>query len=342
MNAKSIATNQDSLIEKFENPFNDDELVIHVDYGVGIYKGLELLKTNSSEEEYIQIEYLEKEILYVPIRQAYLVSKFQVSQTHGVRLDSLSSAKWKVKKEKAKIKALDHAAELLDIESRRSIASSYQLLCEESAYQEFDKDFPYVLTTDQVNCIKDILKDMALIKPMNRVICGDVGFGKTEVAMRGAFVAVHAKKQVMVLAPSTVLAKQHLESFTKRFVNFPVNINLLTRHTSPKNKIKIYDDFKHGKIDILIGTHALLNNDISLDSLGLLIIDEEHRFGIKQKEIIKSRQSTTHILYMSATPIPRTLNLVYSGLKDFSYLYTPPLRKTKCKNFFKYTKSTNY
>jgi transcription-repair coupling factor (superfamily II helicase) len=151
--------------------------------------------------------------------------------------------------------------------------------------------------------------------------------------MRGAFVAVHAKKQVMVLAPSTVLAKQHLESFTKRFVNFPVNIDLLTRHTSPKNKIKIYDNFKHGKIDILIGTHALLNNDITLDNVGLLVIDEEHRFGIKQKEIIKSRQSTTHILYMSATPIPRTLNLVYSGLKDFSYLYTPPLERLSVKTF---------
>ena len=333
LSSKSTPTNKDSLIEKFENPFHDDELVIHVDYGVGIYKGLELLKTNSSEEEYIQIEYLENEILYVPIRQAYLVSKFQVLQTHGVRLDSLSSTKWKVKKEKAKLKALDHAAELLDIESRRSISSSYQLICEESAYVEFDKDFPYVLTTDQVNCIKDILKDMSLIKPMNRVICGDVGFGKTEVAMRGAFVAVHAKKQVMVLAPSTVLAKQHLETFTKRFVNFPVNIELLTRHTSAKNKMKIYDDFKHGKIDVLIGTHALLNNDISLDNLGLLVIDEEHRFGIKQKEIIKSRQSTTHILYMSATPIPRTLNLVYSGLKDFSYLYTPPLERLSVRTF---------
>ena len=137
----------------------------------------------------------------------------------------------------------------------------------------------------------------------------------------------------MVLAPSTVLAKQHLESFTKRFVNFPVNIDLLTRHTSPKNKINIYDNFKHGKIDILIGTHALLNNDITLDNVGLLVIDEEHRFGIKQKEIIKSRQSTTHILYMSATPIPRTLNLVYSGLKDFSYLYTPPLERLSVKTF---------
>ena len=333
LNSKSTSKNQDSLIEKFENPFHDEELVIHVDYGVGIYKGLELLKTNSSEEEYIQIEYLENEILYVPIRQAYLVSKFQVSQTHGVRIDSLSSTKWKIKKEKARKKALDHAAELLDIESRRSIATSYQLICEDSSYFEFDKDFPYVLTADQVNCIKDILKDMSLIKPMNRVICGDVGFGKTEVAMRGAFVAVHAKKQVMVLAPSTVLAKQHLESFTKRFVNFPVNIELLTRHTSSKNKIKIYDDFKYGKIDILIGTHALLNNDISLNNLGLLVVDEEHRFGIKQKEIIKSRQSTTHILYMSATPIPRTLNLVYSGLKDFSYLYTPPLERLSVKTF---------
>ncbi len=333
LNSKSTSKNQDSLIEKFENPFHDEELVIHVDYGVGIYKGLELLKTNSSEEEYIQIEYLANEVLYVPIRQAYLVSKFQVSQTHEVRLDSLSSTKWKTKKEKARIKALDHAAELLDIESRRSIATSYQLICEDSSYFEFDKDFPYVLTADQVNCIKDILKDMSLIKPMNRVICGDVGFGKTEVAMRGAFVAVHAKKQVMVLAPSTVLAKQHLESFTKRFVNFPVNIEVLTRHTSSKNKIKIYDDFKYGKIDILIGTHALLNNDISLNNLGLLVVDEEHRFGIKQKEIIKSRQSTTHILYMSATPIPRTLNLVYSGLKDFSYLYTPPLERLSVKTF---------
>ena len=178
--------------------------------------------------------YLENEILYVPIRQAYLVSKFQVSQTHGVRLDSLSSAKWKIKKDKAKIKAQDHAAELLDIESRRSVASSSQLICEENSYQEFDKDFPYVLTSDQMNCINDVLKDISLIKPMNRVICGDVGFGKTEIAIRAAFVAVHAKKQVMVLAPSTVLAKQHLESFTKRFINFPINIELLTRHTSSK------------------------------------------------------------------------------------------------------------
>ncbi|MDC0443250.1 transcription-repair coupling factor [Gammaproteobacteria bacterium] len=333
LNVKPSSTTNESLIKKFENPFHDEEFVIHVDYGVGIYKGLELLKTNSSEEEYIQIEYFDNEILYVPIRQAYLVSKFQVSQTNGIRLDTLSSAKWRIKKEKAEIKARDHAAELLDIESRRSIATSYQLICEETSYIEFDKDFPYVLTVDQDNCIKDVLKDMALIKPMNRVICGDVGFGKTEVAMRGAFVAVHAKKQVMILAPSTVLAKQHLESFTKRFVNFPVNIELLTRHTSLKNKRKIYDDFKDGKIDILIGTHALLNNDISLTNLGLLIIDEEHRFGIKQKEIIKSRQSTTHILYMSATPIPRTLNLVYSGLKDFSYLYTPPLERLSVRTF---------
>ena len=292
-----------------------------------------MLKTNASEEEYIQIEYLDKEKLYVPIRQAYLVSKFQVTQSQGNKLDSLSSTKWKTKKEKAKLKALDHAAELLDIESRRAIASSHQLTCDEETYNEFDADFPYVLTLDQANCIKDVLKDISLIKPMNRVICGDVGFGKTEIAMRGAFVSVYSKKQVMLLAPSTVLAKQHLESFTKRFAKFPVNIALLTRHSSLKQKTKIYSDFKNHKIDILIGTHSLLNNEISLDNLGFLIIDEEHRFGTKQKEIIKSRQSTTHILYMSATPIPRTLNLVYSGLKDFSYLYTPPLERLSVKTF---------
>ena len=323
----------DSLIKNFENPFLDNELVIHVDYGVGIYKGLEVLKTNTSEEEYIKITYHENEILYVPIRQAFLVSKFQTTQTQGIPLDSLSSNKWKIKKEKARLKALDHAAELLDIESRRSIASSSQLICDKNSYNKFDSDFPYVLTKDQINCINDVIKDISLIKPMNRVICGDVGFGKTEIAMRGAFVAVHAKKQVMLLAPSTILAKQHLESFAKRFINFPINIELLTRHTSQKNKLKIYEDFKNKKIDILIGTHTLLNSEIHLDNLGLLVIDEEHRFGTKQKEIIKSRQSTTHILYMSATPIPRTLNLVYSGLKDFSYLYTPPLERISVKTF---------
>ena len=330
---KSSSQIDDSLIKNFENPFLDNELVIHVDYGIGIYEGLEVLKTNTSEEEYIKITYHEKEILYVPIRQAYLVSKFQTTQNQEIPLDSLSSNKWKIKKEKAKLKALDHAAELLDIESRRSVASSCQLICDKNSYNKFDNDFPYVLTGDQINCINDVIKDISLIKPMNRVICGDVGFGKTEIAMRGAFVAVHAKKQVMLLAPSTILAKQHLESFAKRFYNFPINIELLTRHTSQKNKLKIYEDFKNKKIDILIGTHTLLNSEIALDNLGLLVIDEEHRFGTKQKEIIKSRQSTIHILYMSATPIPRTLNLVYSGLKDFSYLYTPPLERLSVKTF---------
>ena len=324
---------QASLITKFQNPFLDDEFVIHVDYGVGIYKGLTLLKTNASEEEFIQIEYLDKELLYVPIRQAYLISKYQVSLVENMHLDSLSSTKWRQKKYKAEAKAKDHAAELLDIESRRAISSSYQLICHPDEYKKFISDFPYIPTKDQVSCIDDVLKDISLIKPMNRVICGDVGFGKTEIAMRAAFVCVQAKKQAMILAPSTVLSKQHLESFTKRFINFPVNISLLTRHTLPKARLKLYEDFKTGRIDILIGTHALLNNEIELSNLGLLVIDEEHRFGTKQKEIIKSRQTTTHILYMSATPIPRTLNLVYSGLKDFSYLYTPPLERLSVKTF---------
>ena len=300
---------------------------------MGLYRGLTLLKTNANEEEFIQIEYLDKELLYVPIRQAYLVSKYQVSHVENIPLDSLSSLKWRQKKEKAEAKAKDHAAELLDIESRRSISTSPQLICPPDEYQKFSDDFPYIPTSDQQNCITDVIKDLALIKPMNRVICGDVGFGKTEIAMRAAFVCVQAKKQAMILAPSTVLSDQHHESFTKRFSNFPVNISILTRHTSPKARAQLYEDFKNKRIDILVGTHALLNNEIDLSSLGLLVIDEEHRFGTKQKEIIKSRQTTTHILYMSATPIPRTLNLVYSGLKDFSYLYTPPMERLSVKTF---------
>ena len=330
---KKVSSIQASLIHTFENPFHDDELVIHVDYGVGLYRGLTLLKTNANEEEFIQIEYLDKELLYVPIRQAYLVSKYQVSHVENIPLDSLSSLKWRQKKEKAEAKAKDHAAELLDIESRRSISTSPQLICPPDEYQKFSDDFPYIPTSDQQNCITDVIKDLALIKPMNRVICGDVGFGKTEIAMRAAFVCVQAKKQAMILAPSTVLSDQHHETFTKRFSNFPVNISILTRHTSPKARAQLYEDFKNKKIDILVGTHALLNNEIDLSSLGLLVIDEEHRFGTKQKEIIKSRQTTTHILYMSATPIPRTLNLVYSGLKDFSYLYTPPMERLSVKTF---------
>ena len=328
-----VSLGRKSLIVNFQNSFNDDELVLHVGYGVGIYKGLILLQTNSNEEEFIKIEYLDKELLYVPIRQAYLISKYQISHVENILLDSLSSARWKQKKEKAEAKARDHAAELLDIESRRSISTSPQLISSKEEYIKFEDDFPYTPTFDQLNCINDVLKDLALIKPMNRVICGDVGFGKTEIAMRATFVCIQAKKQAMVLTPSTVLSKQHLESFTKRFLNFPVNIELLTRHTSVKAKAKIYKDFQDKKIDILIGTHALLNNDIDLNNLGLLVIDEEHRFGTKQKEVIKSRQTKIHILYMSATPIPRTLNLVYSGLKDFSYLYTPPLERLSVKTF---------
>jgi len=328
-----ISRTKESLVSSFVNPFQNEEFVIHQNYGIGIYKGLVLLKTNLNEEEFIQIEYLNNELLYVPIRQAYLLSKYQTSLINDIRLDSLSSTKWKIKKHKAEKKAKDHAAELLDIESRRSIATTEQLIAPKESYDKFCNDFPYIPTNDQLNCINDILKDLSLIKPMNRVICGDVGFGKTEIAMRASFVCVQSNKQVMILAPSTILSKQHLETFIKRFINFPFNIELLTRHTSQKKRKKIVCDFRENKIDILIGTHALLTDELDLQNVGLLVIDEEHRFGTKQKEIIKSRQVNLHILYMSATPIPRTLNLVYSGLKDFSYLYTPPKERLSVKTF---------
>ena len=206
----------------------------------------------------------------------------------------------------------------------RSKSSSYQLNIPDKIFNEFNQDFPYELTPDQAIAIDAIRKDINLIKPMNRLLCGDVGFGKTEVAVRASYVSCYSQKQVVILTPSTVLSDQHYESFLKRFKNVPVNIKLLNRHTSSKNKNLIIDDFNNNKIDILIGTHSIFNKDINFKNTGLVVIDEEHKFGIRQKNIIKSNQENIHILYLSATPIPRTMNFIYAGLKDFSFLQTPP------------------
>ena len=194
-------------------------------------------------------------------------------------------------------------------------------------------DFPFDDTEDQEIVSRDIRKDLSLIKPMNRLLCGDVGFGKTEIAMRASFISALSNKQTIILSPSTVLTDQHFESFSKRFKNFPITIDKLSRNTSLKAKEKLYKDFKDKKIDILIGTHALFNDDLSFDNVGLLVVDEEHRFGAKQKNLIKNKQLSTHILFMSATPIPKTMNMAFSGLKDFSFLSTPPPKRLSIKTF---------
>ena len=323
------------------NPFKIGDLLIHEKYGLGQYEGLEVVKTDNLFNEYIKIKYANDERLYVPLRNINLLSKYHISLlSEDIEFDSISSNKWLKKKDKALKQAYDHAAEILDMESRRANSSSISLRISDNDFKKFNNEFPYTETSDQLIAVNSIRKDMELIKPMNRLLCGDVGFGKTEVAMRAAFISVFSEKQVIVLCPSTILAKQHYESFIERFNSFPVNIELLTRHVSLKNKEKIIASYNSANIDILISTHAIFNQNINYSNTGLLIVDEEHRFGIKQKDLIKSKQDNIHILYLSATPIPRTMNFVFSGLKDFSFLNTPPLNRLSIKSFLKISDDT--
>ena len=325
--------NKSSLSIVSELNFNEDDLVAHDQYGVGIYKGLNLMSISTHTEECLTVEYLNKEILYIPIRQHHKLKKYLSNQNDNTKLDSLSSNRWSTKRSKIKTDVDELAVQLLDIESKRSIANSFSFKRDQEFDSNFHNTFPYELTSDQIKCLEDVYKDLSLIKPMNRVICGDTGFGKTEIAMRAANLVTYNDKQVILLCPSTILTNQHFKSFQNRFKTFPINIEKLSRQSSLKNKTTTIANFNNKKIDILIGTHALLNANINFDELGLLIIDEEHRFGTKQKEFIKSKQYGTHILYLSATPIPKTLNNIFSGLKDFSYLYTPPNERISTKTF---------
>ena len=316
--------------------FKMNDYVIHDNYGLGIYDGLEIVETSNTKNEYIKIKYANSENLYVPLSNVNKISSYHKKNIDfNIQLDSLSSTKWKLKKEKALKRSIDHAAEILDIESRRQNSLSTSLKIDEQSLQEFNNYFPFEETADQISSFNAIRKDLELIKPMNRVLCGDVGFGKTEVAMRCAYISAYSNKQIIVITPSTILTDQHFNSFTKRFKNFPLSIKKLNRHTTLKNRNEIINEFNNSKIDILITTHIAFNNVINFKNTGLLIIDEEHKFGIKQKNFIKDKQSNVHILYLSATPIPRTMNMVYAGLKDFSFIQTPPSNRVNIKSFLK-------
>ena len=334
----NVNINNEKLNQKIttHNYYEKNDLVVHEDYGIGIYSGLELIEANNKKSEYIKIIYLNNENLYVPLRDINKITNYhKTNNTVGFKLDSLSSTKWSSKKAIAKKRAADHAAEILDIESRRNNSNSFSLKADNQALSKFESEFPFVETPDQVNAFESIKKDLSLIKPMNRVLCGDVGFGKTEVAMRSAFISVYSNKQVVIITPSTILCDQHYNSFVKRFENFPITIEKLNRFNSLNNKASIMEDFNTNKIDILITTHIVFNHSMDFNKTGLLIIDEEHKFGIKQKNFIKDKQENIHILYLSATPIPRTMNLVFSGLKEFSFLQTPPSNRVSIKSFLK-------
>ena len=307
--------------------------VVHEDHGVGRYLGLQSLNIQDIETEFLTIEYLGGDKLYVPVANLHLVSRYTGADNESAPWHKLGSDTWSRIKEKAAQRARDVAAELLDIYARREAEQGYKFDTDMHEYVTFSADFPFEETPDQEKAIEDVLNDMSSNKPMDRVICGDVGFGKTEVAMRAAFVAVNNGKQVTVLVPTTLLAQQHYQTFTDRFAEWPIRIESLSRFNSPKKQKEVVEALKEGKIDIVIGTHKLLNQEIKYKSLGLIIIDEEQRFGVRHKEKLKSLRSEADILTLTATPIPRTLNMSLSGLRDLSIIATPPTHRHAIKTF---------
>ncbi|SDK22796.1 transcription-repair coupling factor [Microbulbifer yueqingensis] len=307
--------------------------VVHIDHGVGRYRGLQHLEIDGQPAEFLMLEYADEAKLYVPVASLHLISRYSGADEALAPQHKLGSEQWQKAKRKAAEKVRDAAAELLDIYARREARVGHAFGDPGLAYREFTAGFPFEETPDQQQAIEAVVADMLSDKPMDRLVCGDVGFGKTEVAMRAAFVAAHAGKQVAMLVPTTLLAQQHYQSFQDRFADWPVNIEVISRFRSGKEIEGIKERVASGKVDILIGTHKLLQSDLDFNNLGLLIIDEEHRFGVRQKERLKSLRAEVDILTLTATPIPRTLNMAMAGIRDLSVIATPPARRLSVKTF---------
>ena len=307
-----------------------DDYVVHLFHGIGIFRGLKNIISQNITNECLEIEYKNDSKVYVPVESMHLVSKYFGAE--NISLDELGSKKWQKKKSLALKKTFDTAAELLDIQAKRDSKKGKKYTIPEE-YKEFCKEFPFIETLDQTTTISEIENDLKNFRPMDRLVCGEVGFGKTEVAMRASFLAAFNNSQICILVPTTVLAQQHYESFVKRFSKTPINIEKLSRDVKPKKKKEVLANLKNGRIDIIIGTHALLQGSIKFHELGLLIIDEEHRFGVRQKEKIKKLREQVNVLYLSATPIPRSLNFALSELKDLSIIATAPEDRLSVRTF---------
>ncbi len=316
------------------------DLVAHVKHGVGQYEGLKLMTINGIESEYIQVGYKDKDKLYLPVYRVGQLQKYAGGSANAL-LDKLGGQGW----EKAKVKVRSHvrdiAADLLALYAKRAEMHRPAFYIKENEVAMFENGFPYEETDDQLRAINDIYKDITSTKPMDRLICGDVGFGKTEVAMRAAFFAVQAQKQVAILAPTTVLTFQHFETFKKRFEGWPVDIRVLNRFVTPAEAKKTLQDLKDGKVDIVVGTHKLLGSTVAFKDLGLLIVDEEQKFGVTHKERIKKIKSSVDTIALSATPIPRTLNMSLMGVRDLSIINTAPVDRLPTRTFvMKFDKET--
>ncbi|QBS11399.1 transcription-repair coupling factor [Legionella geestiana] len=314
--------------------------VVHLQFGVGRYEGLQYIESGGTRGEFLVIRYANDDKIYVPVTSLHLVSRYTGLDSEHAPLHRLGTDQWQKEKKKAAEKIRDTAAELLDIYARREASKGVVSTLPATDYALFAAGFPFTETRDQAQAIDEIVKDMQSTRPMDRLICGDVGFGKTEVAMRAAFIAVQNGHQVCVLVPTTLLAAQHYDTFRDRFADFPVNIALLSRFNSGKEATQVIEGMQSGRIDIVIGTHKLFSANIVFKRLGLLIIDEEHRFGVKQKEHIRALRAHVDVLSMTATPIPRTLNMSMTGIRDISLIATPPARRLAIKTFWQQRNDT--
>ncbi|WP_404326177.1 transcription-repair coupling factor [Cobetia sp. UIB-001] len=327
------ATDDNELAVRHLSELREGAPVVHHTHGVGRYLGLETINAGGQEAEFLALEYADGAKLYVPVDSLHLISRYSGASDELAPLHKLGSEQWEKAKRKAAEKIRDTAAELLDVYARREARVGHACDFPAEDYARFAASFPFEETPDQAQTIGAVIQDMCAPQPMDRVVCGDVGFGKTEVAMRAAFLAVNSGRQVVVLVPTTLLAQQHYDNFRDRFADTAVEIALLSRFTSGKGQEASLERIRNGQADIVIGTHKLLSKSLELPNMGLLIIDEEHRFGVSQKERLKSLRAEVDILTLTATPIPRTLNMAMSGIRDLSIIATPPARRLSVKTF---------
>jgi transcription-repair coupling factor (superfamily II helicase) len=329
---KRAAVDPEAILRDLQN-LTPGAPVVHEEYGVGRYVGLQPMEVAGQNGEFLVLEYLDGDRVYVPVHSLHLVTRYTGAAPESAPLHKLGTDQWAKARKRAAEQIRDVAAELLDLYARRKAQKGLQLAVPEHDYQAFANAFPFEETADQAEAIRSVLSDLQSERPMDRIVCGDVGFGKTEVAMRAAFAAVQAGKQVALLVPTTLLAQQHVANFRDRFADWPMRIESLSRFGTGKETQAVIEGIENGKVDIVIATHRLLHAHVRFKDLGLIIVDEEHRFGVRDKERLQALRAEVHVLTLTATPIPRTLNMALGGLRDLSLITTPPAERLAIKTF---------
>ncbi|OQX29988.1 MAG: transcription-repair coupling factor [Spirochaeta sp. LUC14_002_19_P3] len=329
---ESVHKSKSAVIETFVD-LSPGDYVVHVNYGIGLFKGIQRITAAGAERDYVELEYAGEETIFIPIEQVNCIQRYIGQEGRRPRLDRIGGSAWEKKKSRARAAADDLAESLIKLYARRQTAVGFAFPKDDDFQISFEASFPWEETVDQTSAIADVKSDMEMPKPMDRLVCGDVGYGKTEIAMRAAFKAIMGGRQVAYLCPTTILAEQHHESFTERFKRFPVTIAMLSRFVPALERKKVLEGIADGSIDIVIGTHRILSKDVSFKNMGLIIIDEEQRFGVKDKEKLKEFKFSLDCLTLSATPIPRTLHMSMVNIRDMSVLKTPPRNRLPIETF---------